>query len=373
MTQPAIIFHHPLPICEEGATGSEIRPYRMLRAFRELGYEVDVVAGRAAERQRAMAQVRARMAEGKRYAFLYAESATMPTPLAEPHHLPLHPVMDLAFFRWVRQQGVPIGLFYRDVYWRFPQYQESVVWWKRWPAVAFYWADWLGYRQWVDHLFLPSTRMGEALPTPWPPERLSALPPGCDPQDVVDAQAGRNPADNTVRLFYVGGVTPPYYDLRPMLEAVAALPGVSLTLCCREGEWRVVAALYRPFLRDTVRVIHAKGRALEPLYGQADAFLVFRSRHPYLDFALPVKVFEALGYGVPIITVAGTEAGRFVEQEGVGWAVDGKEALVRLIERLRDNPVELARMRQAVQAARWRHTWVARAQEAARVLEGRLR
>jgi len=95
-------------------------------------------------------------------------------------------------------------------------------------------------------------------------------------------------------------------------------------------------------------------------------------RHPYLDFASPVKVFEALGYGVPIITVAGTEAGRFVEQEGIGWAVADKTELRRLIERLRDNPSELLRIRQAVQAVRWRHTWVARAQEVARVLEGRV-
>ena len=52
---PLMVFHAPYPLVERAAA-SRLRPVRMLRAFRDLGVEVLVVAGYAAARRRAMAR-----------------------------------------------------------------------------------------------------------------------------------------------------------------------------------------------------------------------------------------------------------------------------------------------------------------------------
>lgn len=49
MTQ--VIFHSPMRVAADGAVGSAIRPYRMLEAFRQEGYDVIDVTGTAAERR----------------------------------------------------------------------------------------------------------------------------------------------------------------------------------------------------------------------------------------------------------------------------------------------------------------------------------
>lgn len=364
----AIIFHHPLPITSEGASGSRVRPYRMLQAFCSLGYEVEVVAGYAADRGRKMRRLREENREGRCFAFAYAESSTMPTVLTEPHHIPVRPFLDFGFFRWLKGTYVPLGLFYRDVYWRLDHYRRQVAGPKWAAAVLLYHHEWRQFRRWVDHLFLPSLSMRDALPSEWPGERVSALPPGCDVQ-LTEWHPGIGNRDH-LQLFYVGGVSPPLYDLRGMVEAVQAVNGVSLTLCCRADEWSQIAGEYPPTEGTAVRVLHTRGDALASYYSGSAAFLLFRRPDPYLDFAMPVKVFEALGFGLPLITGAGTAVARFVEREQLGWVVRTQEELRDLLTRLRDHPQELTRARERVRVARERHTWEVRARTVAEVLTG---
>jgi len=54
--------------------------------------------------------------------------------------------------------------------------------------------------------------------------------------------------------------------------------------------------------------VHASGRDLDPLYDEADAVAVVLRPHDYLGFAMPVKLFEAMAYGLPVVASAGTEA-----------------------------------------------------------------
>ena len=103
-----------------------IRPVRMLDAFRELGFEVLTVTGSARERSRRLRALRARLEGGQSIEFLYSECATIPTMLTEPRHLPPHPLLDPSLMRLVRRHGVPTSLFYRDIYWVFPDYRERV-------------------------------------------------------------------------------------------------------------------------------------------------------------------------------------------------------------------------------------------------------
>lgn len=359
-----MIFHHPLPLPVESTSGSRVRPLHLLAAFQELGYAVTVVAGNGTERYAAIQTIRDAVTKGERFAFLYAEPPN--APLLWLNRQQPHRFQEYSFWRWCRAQGIPVGLFYRDVHWRFAQFKVVTAWRKRAVLRPLYWVDWLSYYGCVDHLFLPSLAMAAHLPTRWPATRLSALPPGCISAPLPADKAAT--AGAPLKLFYVGGIQPPLYDLRPMFAAVAALSGVQLTVCCRLEEWAAARADYGPFDATKIQIIHAHGEALAAYYTDADLFGLFWQPSAYLDFAMPVKVFEALGYGVPLVTTAGTETARFVASEGIGWVVDSQEALCTLLVRLRDERALVTAKQRQLAVVRQRHTWQARAQTVAEQL-----
>ncbi|MEZ5239765.1 MAG: hypothetical protein R2716_12740 [Microthrixaceae bacterium] len=44
--------------------------------------------------------------------------------------------------------------------------------------------------------------------------------------------------------------------------------------------------------------------------------------HPYRAFAMPVKLFEAIGHGLPCLADSDTAAGDFVRRTAFGWPVE---------------------------------------------------
>ena len=365
-----ILFYHPWPLAEDPSKGSEIRPVRMLEAFRRCGYEVDIVTGYSKKRHRRIKAVRRYIEEGGQYSFLYAESTTVPIPLTDPHHLPVRPIQDFNFFRTLRRHGIPIGLFYRDVYWQVEDLQYNASSLKKMVKRSFQWIEWGCFQKYVSHLFLPTDEIRSLLPTQWPANRASALPPGCDDLDaefVVDE-------DGPLRLFYVGGVSPPYYDIRPLLRVVERLEDVKLTLCCRRSEWEENRSFYNGIVGDgTVRVVHASAEEIGRFYKNADLVADLRQPTGYLRTALPVKTVEAIGYGVPMLLRRGTSAATFVAEEGTGWVTNSLKEAEDLLVRLRDHRKLVQEKRKDVVVAQKNNKWVARAKQAASILRSRNR
>ena len=374
-----MIFHHPLPVTSEGRSGSQIRPYRMLQAFKALGYEVWEVTGHAAERKQAMARIKQRVSQGLDVAFCYSELSTMPTPLTEKHHIPLHPFLDPLFFRWLNRQTIPCGLFLRDIYWRFQLYRDAVPWFKRAITVPFYWYDVHWVRHTVDHIFVPSLSFDTYLSIQTYTKGFSTLHPGCDPPrlgvpgDHPPGGSGRSPRSRskTIHMLYVGGVMPPLYDLTPLFEMLARSQPIHVTLCCREEEWVLAQSHYGDLIPgNRLRVVHRRGGAVQTLYEKADLFVLWRRHHEYLDLAMPVKLFESMGHRVPIVTLKGSglELTRFIERESVGWVVPSSDALVSLVSAIQADPSMLEEKRRRMEANIGRHTWRERARQVAATL-----
>jgi hypothetical protein len=223
-----------------------------------------------------------------------------------------------------------------------------------------YWFDWFNFRRWADHLFLQSLAMARYLPTLWPADKLSVLHPGCD---INDRSALTRPrSSGQLRIFYVGGILPPLYDLKPMFEVVGSLPGVALTICCRQAEWEQVQDYYRPFNAGCIKIVHTHSTALMQYYAEADVFSSFRRAHTYLEFVMPVKMFESLGYSLPIIVGPETEMARFATAEGIGWGATTPGKLRELLLYLQANPSAIADRQVQAEQIRWQHTWPVRAQ-----------
>lgn len=357
-----MVFHHPGPINQELTTGSKVRPTKLLNAFYSQGFEVEIIAGYARQRNKAISKVISQMRQGRKFSFVYSESRSIPTLLTEKHRLPSHPLLDLRFLQRMRTYNVPTGLYYRDIFWRFPFYKAQQPLPLRLITTPLYWYDWFGYQKSVDHLFLPSIGMTHFLPTPWPMERLSALPPGATATRAIGTTS--KPHENKkLRLIYVGGVTPPVYNLQILLQLVARLPQLELTLCCRKPEWTAIESFYRDFLSEKVNVTHESGDSLKHLYANSDIAAIVWEKDEYLDFAVPVKLFEAIGYGVPILCMEGSEAARIVAREKIGWVVRNLNEAEELLYKIASDRSLLPQIIGRVTEAAERNSWEARVTE----------
>lgn len=361
---PDVVYHVPYPLDPTATSASGIRPVRMREAFGNIGCRVWEVSGDARRRRACGRAVLGHLRAGGRIDLAYSESATLPTLLTGPRHLPLHPLLDLGFLHRLHTAGIPTGLFYRDVYWQDPEYRERVGTWMAAGTVPLYRLDLWAYRHSLTRLYLPSMRMAPHVPG-MPESVFEALPPGCD---IVERHHRGRPGN--LDLFYVGGLNA-HYRLHRIVEAVGRTVGTHMVLCTRRDGWEAAGGEYEPLLAGHTRVVHDSGATLETHYRRADVAVLAVEPQPYREFAVPFKLFEYIGHGVPVIATEGTLAGEMVASQGLGWTVAHEvAAMVRLLERLRDHPEEVEAAAQRVRAVAPGHTWEARARQVVEGLAG---
>ena len=85
---------------------------------------------------------------------------------------------------------------------------------------------------------------------------------------------------------------------------------------------------------------------------QADLGSLFLEPQAWRDFAMPIKLFDYLRYSLPVLGTKGTAAGSFIQENGVGWAIEySEEALTALIKDISSNPALLDEKSRAARAA----------------------
>lgn len=361
-----VIFHSVMPIVENGISGSEIRPRRMLEAFRELGCEVDVVDGYSLERRGKILKVINKIESGAKYDLLYSESGTDPVLLADPLRRSLDDFnMDRDFIRFVKLKGIRTGIFYRDIYWRFMALvRESSPFslgkikdeLKIIARNFLYRYDLLWYRKYFDLIYLPSLEMKIYLPE-FSALNVVSLPPGHGIKKSVITKADQ------FNLVYVGGVTG-VYDLSLVLDVVSSIKDVEFYLCSRENEWKQALQKYSSTLAENIHNVHLSGDQLRGLYQNMTIACLYLQPNEYRTFAQPVKLYEYIGYGLPILASRGTLAGDMVERYNIGWSREyDHRVLLELFNRLLGNPSEVQEKRNNVLKIRDQHTWKARARQ----------
>lgn len=353
-----MIFHHPLPLNPNATSASGIRPVKMLAAFKELGYNVDLVTGYSSERQRCIKKIKENLNNGVVYDFVYSESSTMPTILTDRHHLPLHPLLDWHFFSLCKKNNIPIGLFYRDIYWLFGGYGSGINPLKKVFAKLAYRFDLWVYKRTLDTLYLPSIKMGDYVPY-IAPSTFKPLPPGHDQSSETKPELSSF-SDRQLKLFYVGGMSD-HYQMHELFSAVANLKHIELTICTRKDEWLSVKAEY-PEITDNIHIVHLSGQEMEESLQSCDIALLFVKPQEYREFASPVKLYEYLGHKKPIIATQGTLAGQFVAENGVGWSLPYDQgSLVALLNVLIEQPDLFIEVKQKLEDVASEYSWKARA------------
>lgn len=360
-TRPIMIFHAPYPLDPNPMAASRLRPLRMRRAFEEIGYEVVDISGTVAQRRARRRRLKALLSSGERPEFLYCENSTQPNALATSVRTGFAPVLDYSIMRLAHEHAVPIGVFYRDAYWRVSGLRAKGLYGR--VSDLLQRADLLGYRRNGAHFFLPSTAMSPLLGLTGS-DSFSALPPGADAGRVLPLP----PREEGLRLVYVGGIGR-HYDVSALAAALARVNGVTLDLVVQRAQWHEALRRDPRLSQKAIRVLHRTANELEPVYARAGVGVLAVKPSRYWDIAVPVKLYEYLSHGRPIIATRGTEAGRIVEADGTGWVVDyDDDALVSLLEDLRDHPEEVESRARAARSMTAGNTWADRARTAADVL-----
>lgn len=354
---PKIIFHLPFKINPEQASGTNIRPMKMLQAFKDIGYEVDFIMGDAKTRKQQIKAIKVAIKAGESYDFMYAESSTLPSLLTESHHLPTHPFLDFSFFSFCKKNNIPIGLFYRDIYWAFEEYRKDIVFYKRIPTKWMYIYDLLRYKKLLNKLFLPSLAMGTYV-AHVPKEKMVELGPG---HDVSSNFPAKNPEEK-IKLLYVGGLGD-HYQMHELFKAVKNIDFVELTLCTRQKEWEAKKTEYENIgISAKINIVHKTGEDLQALYRAADIALIFVKPLEYWGFASPIKLYEYLGHKKAIISSKGTNAGKFVEENGIGWNIAyDHQAFENLMHELYANKNEISKLSNKIHEVAEKNSWKARA------------
>ena len=339
----------------------------MLKAFRALGYEVAEVTGYSAERREKMRAVKKMISDGAEFDFLYAENTNDPVALADADHIPRHPFMDFSFFKYCKRHGIPVGLFYRDIYWKFPVFKSAASLPKRMVLTPLFRYDVMRYKKLLDVMFLPTEMMRQFV---IPDINFAQLPPGGDPDpDTLSERLLRTPAaDGKLHIFYVGSLTG-YYDCKKLFEAVKMTGNVYLTACVPKNQWETVNGSYAPYMCDRIRIVHKSASELAPYYIEADIFACCLKNDPYLDMAMPLKLFESISYGTPVLATDIRSISEFVEENGIGWVTGcGAENIAAALERLKNDPAEISEKTKNTVTAAGKNTWRDRAARAAEIL-----
>ncbi|MFD1780016.1 glycosyltransferase [Fredinandcohnia salidurans] len=358
-----IIVYYPFQL-KTGDSGSGVRPTQMLKAFHELAYEqgfecLDVI-GDAKERKNQLRKIYEEVNPDD-ILYCYMENQTIPIWLTDPDHIPRHPLVDHSFFKFLKKNKIPLGIFYRDIYWKFKDlYKVKPI--IKTIMVQLFEIELFLYKKNAKKIFLPSLEMNKYVKIP--SQQVSSSPPGgIDRTAVINKQDSKK-----VRAVYVGGIDP-RYGVYEVLEAFKQLNKgttyIELLFVCREKEFNTFKEYLKPYLNeDWLHIHHAHGEALLPIYKDADFGIVTLKRGTYNDFAVPVKLFEYLSYGLPVLATDCTALQKIVEQDKIGLIVkDNSDSIQGGLKEMLDSTKRNMLRQNSIFALKRKHLWFQRAKD----------
>jgi glycosyltransferase involved in cell wall biosynthesis len=238
--------------------------------------------------------------------------------------------MDLAFLGLARSLGIPVLTYIRDAYQLFDDYYAADSP-KRWLGARLFLPAIRALRAVSTRLAFPSAGLSEVLGSP--SDQTVLLPPGAPPPVEVPRRSGAN------RLLFVGSATWPAQGMPRLVSAIQAARehgvNVELTVVSRPGQEPPEP---RPAWMHLER---AEGEAIHALLPDVLATVIPRPRSAYNDLALPIKLFDYLSYGRPLLVTDCTEQAKIVTDAGCGIvSTDDTDALARALADLVAAPPE---------------------------------
>jgi hypothetical protein len=343
MHRPRLLLYSMYPL-DQGRWGPTVRIAHLRDELARLT-DLDVISGYRGTRRLAAARYavsgRLRGLDG-----IYVESSSF---------LPAE--TDLAFLGLARALGIPVLTYIRDAYQLFPEYATSQSVKARVASAAF--------RPMVRALRAVSSTIAtptRGLATAIGVADAALLPPGAPSPVDVPLNADAN------ALLFVGDGRLPAHGADRLLEAITAArrggQDVRLTVVCRPGQEPPGA------LPGWVDVQRAEGAGIHALLPDVVGTVIPRPRSPYNDLALPIKLFDYLSYGRPLLVTDCVEQAAIVSEAGVGIVSgDAPDQLALGIQRLLEaSPAQLDSWSASATEAARRNSWRVRGERITELL-----
>ena len=331
---------------DQGRWGPTVRISHLRDELSRL-VDLDVVDGYRGERRLALA----------RYAFsgrlrgldgIYVESSSF---------LPAE--IDIAFLGLARALGIPVLTFVRDAYQLFPEYDAGSSLRRRLGGLAFRPAL-RALRAVSDRIATPSSGLAAAVLGD--ATRAVLLPPGSpEPMAVPRLPDARS-------LLVVGDARLPAHGVDRLVAAVerarSAGADIDLISVARPGQHPP------PPHPEWLRLEIGEAREIAHLLPGVLATVIPRPRSAYNDLAIPIKLYDYLAYGRPLLVTDCTEQAGIVGRADAGLVVgDGVDAIAAGARRLAGAPSdELDRWSANATAAARGASWRDRAERVVELL-----
>lgn len=333
------------------SSGSAVRSFRMYNAFKNLGYDVKLLEGQQNKRKTRREKVNE--------IFHWLDNNTPDLCYVEPPVGPFFNLIDLKLLKRLHKMGVPIGLFYRDFYWKFPKWAwKDTPIWKKVILIAMHKRDLRIFKECCDVVFFPSEECIEILEYVHF-RKCKVLPPGCSkPNSHVKLGANE--------IFYAGGVRQEdgVDDLLIALDNVNKKGlNIKLNLVTKKKELKYLNN-QELLNRDWLSIFEASGDELTPIYERSDLGILSRRRHFYMDIAIPVKVLEYMSKGLPVISTDCPAIARFIRENNSGIVCnEGSQSIEDAINEYYTNRQLYLNLIENVEKAALKNTWEKRVEQ----------
>lgn len=297
------------------SSGSSVRPKKIYDAFNNLRYEVKMLSGlqnRMKERWknawRFFKDIRK-----EEYDLCYVESPSGPIFNFCDH---------LLLFYIAKVKKIPVGFFYRDAFWKFAQWY-NLGRLKKTIIDLMHKFDWMILKITCTKIYFPSDTMAELFEF----KNKDVLPPG---GAVIDNNLAS--FNNYMNCIYVGGVSE-RYGTEILLKAFDIVNSIynreiTLTLICREEIDIIKKYKKHKWLKFHTGISGEEN--LKRFYENADLAIIPFKRDIYMDFAIPIKMFEYMANRKPIIATNCIELSKFIDKNSIGIITeDNAESLAK--------------------------------------------
>ena len=267
--------------------------------------------------------------------------------LASPLFLP-----DYRFMDSVKNNDVPIFPFIRDLYWQYPGTLKETRRVKAWFNRCRDEMQW--YLKNATGMLFPSSDMAETVSF----SNKYVLPPAGDPSRCLDPQL-----PGKKRVTFVGGISPKMgVDIlaRAMEIVIQEHPDAHCNIVGNGDDEIINQWCKKPYIS------HLPDRTyfdIPQILTNSDLTVIPRPNTPHNDFAIPVKLFDYMSSGRPVVATNCPSMAQFIEKEQIGVVTeDNPKSLAEGIIYLFDNP-DLAQKYadNALNSVKTRHSWRNRA------------
>ena len=309
-------------------SGSSVRPQKMYDAFLELGYEVKLLECQQNQRKDRRKSVREIL---KWLNYNCVDLCYIESPSG-----PIFNYIDLLLIKRLHKMQIPIGYFYRDMFWLYPSTLKNMSFLKRTAITLMCKRDLKVLKRCCDIIYFPTEEIVDRFSFA-KLKRTEILPPAADLNNLQFM----NKNNLTYNCIYIGAVSKVdgTFELLKAFNFInrTRTENIKLTIVSRKEEWENLLPQIGN-LPEWLIIEHKSGEELKQLYAHADLAIFPRQNDEYINVAMPVKLFEYISFGKPVITTKRTAPRRFIESEKCGIVCDDSgESIGRAILKFYDD------------------------------------